>query len=66
MSALRDHNEASHKALAGEMLYHAVVGPEPPFHPEIQAFLKGLSLPCANGFKFLDVRTLFKLFFNHD
>lgn len=37
------------------MLYAAIVGAEPPSHPEIQGFAEGFSLPCRNGFKFYTV-----------
>lgn len=37
------------------MLYSATIGTVPPEHPELQAFMKGLRLPCANGFTFLVV-----------
>jgi hypothetical protein len=52
---LRDRDQASHNALAAEMLYRGVVGTEPASHPEIQAFKQGFELPCRNGFSFFDV-----------
>lgn len=42
-------------ARAPEILYYAIFGPEPPFHPEWKAFIQGFSLKCRNGFTFLDV-----------
>jgi hypothetical protein len=53
---LRDRNNQSHQALAGEMLYKSVIGPEFPNHPEIQAFIKGFNLACRNGFNFSQVK----------
>jgi len=59
---LRDHDEQSHQALASEMLYKSVIGPEFPNHPELQAFMKGFGLPCRNGFTFAQVSfTLYRL-----
>jgi hypothetical protein len=46
----------SHAALAAEMLYRSVIGTEPPNHPEIRAFTRGLELRCCNGLTFFDVR----------
>lgn len=37
------------------MLYAAIIGAEPPSHPEIRSFAEGFSLPCRNGFKFYTV-----------
>jgi hypothetical protein len=37
------------------MLYRAVIGTEPPNHPELMAFKRGLMLPCRNGFNFFKV-----------
>ncbi|KAF8882082.1 hypothetical protein BD779DRAFT_1473054 [Infundibulicybe gibba] len=52
VALLGDRTPASHKAMAGEMLYRAIVGPsESPSHPEIQSFLAGFDLPCRNGFR---------------
>ncbi|KAF8806703.1 hypothetical protein BYT27DRAFT_7101798 [Phlegmacium glaucopus] len=31
---------------APEILHAAIIGPEPPSHPEIQSFAKGFSLSC--------------------
>ena len=44
---------------APEILYYAIFGPGPPFHPEWKAFIQGFSLKCRNGFSFLDVRQYF-------
>ena len=52
---MHGHDQASHDTIASKMIYWAIVGAEPIAHPEIQAFLKGFSLPCANGFTFLEV-----------
>lgn len=54
-ATLQVRDEQSHKALAAELLYAAVVGPVPHEHAEIQAFRKGFQLPCNSGFSFLDV-----------
>jgi hypothetical protein len=55
VALLRDRDEQSHQALAGEMLYRSVIGPEFPNHPELQAFKKGFNLACRNGFNFSQV-----------
>ncbi|THV06604.1 hypothetical protein K435DRAFT_937618 [Dendrothele bispora CBS 962.96] len=39
---------AAHNSTASLMLYRAAIGPEPPLHPELQAFIKGLRLPCKD------------------
>ncbi|THU97734.1 hypothetical protein K435DRAFT_857294 [Dendrothele bispora CBS 962.96] len=39
---------ATHNSTASLMLYRAAIGPEPPLHPELQAFIKGLRLPCKD------------------
>ena len=46
-------------ARAPEILYYAIFGPEPPFHPEWKAFIQGFALKCRNGFTFLDVSFFF-------
>ncbi len=51
-----DHNIT---ARAPEILYYAIFGPEPPFHPEWKAFMQGFALKCCNGFTFLDVSFFF-------
>jgi hypothetical protein len=58
---LLGRDEVSHKALASEMLYRAIIGPESYNHPEWQAFISGFKLPCRNGFNFLDVSDLCRL-----
>lgn len=55
LACLYDRTEGSHNALAVEMLYMAVIGNVQPEHPELQAFLAGLRLPCRNGFTFCNV-----------
>ena len=37
------------------MLYAAIIGAEPPSHPEIRSFAEGFNLSCRNGFKFSTV-----------
>ena len=37
------------------MLYAAIIGAEPPSHPEIRSFSEGFNLSCRNGFKFSTV-----------
>ena len=39
------------------MLYKAVIGSEPPSHPEVQPFRHGFDLQCRSGFKFTEVRS---------
>jgi hypothetical protein len=43
------------------MLYAAIIGAEPPSHPEIRSFAEGFSLSCRNGFKFITVSKFFPL-----
>jgi hypothetical protein len=47
-----------HNKIGAEMLYSALLGPEPPSHPEWMAFREGFSLPCINGFDFRKVSDL--------
>ncbi|KAH9921593.1 uncharacterized protein B0H18DRAFT_956554 [Fomitopsis serialis] len=51
---LQDRSEESHHVIAVDMLYRVIVGTEPPEHPELQAFMRGLRLACKNGFSFPD------------
>jgi hypothetical protein len=53
--SLLDRDEASHQALAAEMLYRGVLGVAPPTHPEFSTFIKGFTLPCRGGFSFPEV-----------
>ncbi|KAH9910864.1 hypothetical protein B0H21DRAFT_714417, partial [Amylocystis lapponica] len=55
VAILLDHDEAAHNAMAADMLYHGIMGEAAVEHPEIQAFIKGFSLPCRNGFSFLQL-----------
>ncbi|KAJ3496500.1 hypothetical protein NLJ89_g10477 [Agrocybe chaxingu] len=57
ISCLQHRDDASHHALAAEMLHKAVIGPEFITHPEFQAFLKGFRLYCANGFTFTKIKS---------
>ena len=59
-AGLRDRDQVSHEALAGEMLHRSVVGAEPPSHPELRAFRSGFNLTCRNGFSFPEVRPNFQ------
>ncbi len=52
---LRGRSKEMHNKVGAEMLYNALLGPEPPSHPEWIAFREGFSLPCANGFDFCQV-----------
>lgn len=47
-----------HDKIGAEMLYSAILGPEPPSHPEWIAFREGFSLPCGNEFDFCKVNYL--------
>ncbi|EIN10150.1 hypothetical protein PUNSTDRAFT_63951, partial [Punctularia strigosozonata HHB-11173 SS5] len=55
--ALQGRTPALHDAMACEMLYRTIIGPEPHLHPEWEAFFSGLALPCAGGFNLLNVIT---------
>ncbi|KAF8164427.1 hypothetical protein BJ912DRAFT_863835, partial [Pholiota molesta] len=56
IACLLDRDATSHKALASEMLYRAIVGTEPHTHREIQAFLQGFRMPCQRtGFNLTKV-----------
>ncbi|TFK18358.1 hypothetical protein FA15DRAFT_709940 [Coprinopsis marcescibilis] len=47
-------DEAGHRSLGPEILYHALFGLSPPYHPEFKAFISGASLSCPrSGFNFL-------------
>ena len=52
---LWEHDQHVHDTMAVQMLFRAVVGPEPPTHPKIQAFRHGFDLPCSNSFRFTEV-----------
>ncbi|KAH9950526.1 hypothetical protein B0H21DRAFT_686429, partial [Amylocystis lapponica] len=54
-SSVAGRDQAEHAAYAAEMLYRALIGPASYRHPQWQAFLYGLHLPCRNGFDFLQV-----------
>ncbi|KAH9918518.1 hypothetical protein B0H21DRAFT_827558 [Amylocystis lapponica] len=54
-SSVTGRDQAEHAAYAAKMLYRALIGPASYRHPEWQAFLYGLRLPCCNGFDFLQV-----------
>ncbi|KAH8096921.1 hypothetical protein DFH11DRAFT_1526941, partial [Phellopilus nigrolimitatus] len=55
-SSLAIRDETMHEAIAGDMLYRSIIGPESHRHPEIRAFVWGFSLPCPDSaFTFLDV-----------
>ncbi|KAF6762168.1 hypothetical protein DFP72DRAFT_1061446 [Ephemerocybe angulata] len=45
LSPYRERDEASHKQIAAEMLFRAVIGSTPPSHEEFRAFIAGFSLP---------------------
>lgn len=51
--ATRDHQ--SHQAIAALLLYNAIMGPEPPSHPEISCWTRGLRMACTNGFSLAQV-----------
>lgn len=53
ITVFRDRDAIWQKAYAPEILYTAIFGPEPPFHPEWKAFVTGFTLKCRNGFDFL-------------
>ncbi|KAK7467565.1 hypothetical protein VKT23_004618 [Stygiomarasmius scandens] len=50
IETLQDRDFATHNAIVSLMLYNAAIGPEPPLHPEMQAFLRAFRLPTSNGF----------------
>ncbi|KAJ7254009.1 hypothetical protein B0H12DRAFT_1017342, partial [Mycena haematopus] len=55
IASLQSRDVNSHNVLATEMLYVALIGPQPSSHDEIKAFLTGLKLGCVNGFDFMQV-----------
>ncbi|KAF8166430.1 hypothetical protein K438DRAFT_1857228 [Mycena galopus ATCC 62051] len=55
VASLQGRDQPQHQALGFEMLYTSVIGPQPPTHTELKAFVKGLRSPCANGLDFCDV-----------
>ncbi|KAI0070691.1 hypothetical protein K474DRAFT_743508 [Panus rudis PR-1116 ss-1] len=48
----RIRDNTTHAALAATLLYHAVLGTQPPSHPYVRAFRAGFDLPCRNGLTF--------------
>ncbi|KAK7464421.1 hypothetical protein VKT23_006588 [Stygiomarasmius scandens] len=50
IGSMRIRSPASHDAALALMLYRAALGPEPPLHPELQAFLHAFRLPSAHRF----------------
>ncbi|KAF8140970.1 hypothetical protein K438DRAFT_1879028 [Mycena galopus ATCC 62051] len=55
IASLQGRDQPQQQALGFEMLYTSVIGPQPPTHTELKAFVKGLRSPCANGLDFCDV-----------
>jgi hypothetical protein len=55
-----------HDALALEMLWGVIMGPDVPRgHPEHMALRSGMRLSCRNGFNFFEVRRLYPAFIGH-
>ncbi|KAJ7026563.1 hypothetical protein C8F04DRAFT_1045551 [Mycena alexandri] len=54
-AALRLRNDAQHRAIKNEMVYHSLIGSQLPSHPEIATFFKSMQLGCPNGFDFFQV-----------
>ncbi|KAK7034965.1 hypothetical protein R3P38DRAFT_2518602, partial [Favolaschia claudopus] len=52
-SALRGRSAVQHEVLGHEIVYHSLVGSQPPSQTEIKSTLFGLRLPCKNGFDLL-------------
>ena len=59
VSSLQGRDEASHKALAAEILHTSLLGPASPMHPEWEAFKAGFNMPCRNGSTTSKVMDLF-------
>ncbi|KAJ6450648.1 hypothetical protein C8R45DRAFT_1113986 [Mycena sanguinolenta] len=55
IASIESRDLAQHNALARDILYTALIGPQPATHDELAAFLAGLRLPCLNGFTFTEV-----------
>ncbi|KAL1700638.1 hypothetical protein EV121DRAFT_295013 [Schizophyllum commune] len=55
--AIRD--QQSHNAAASMLLFNCIMGPEPPTHPEIVAWTRGLKMACPNGFTLAQVMQSF-------
>ncbi|KAJ7845313.1 hypothetical protein B0H13DRAFT_2363761 [Mycena leptocephala] len=55
IASLQNRDLSQHRALATDMLYTALIGPHPPSHSELKAFLTGFQIPCSNGFDFRKV-----------
>ncbi|KAH8105799.1 hypothetical protein DFH11DRAFT_1518335 [Phellopilus nigrolimitatus] len=58
-SVYQERDMDSHNAIASEMLYKAILGPEMHLHVEWQAFMAGFRLSCRNGFSFPTAVKLF-------
>ncbi|KAJ7581705.1 hypothetical protein C8J56DRAFT_1056710 [Mycena floridula] len=54
VSSLNNRSVDAHNLLVADVLYHCVIGNQPPLHPEFQAFMKGFRLPTRSGFNFID------------
>ncbi|KAJ7511954.1 hypothetical protein B0H11DRAFT_2371466 [Mycena galericulata] len=52
MASVETRDEATHNGLLVELLYRAVIGSEPPTHPDVISLSRGFRLPCQNGFTF--------------
>ncbi|KAJ7866719.1 hypothetical protein B0H13DRAFT_2352284 [Mycena leptocephala] len=55
IASLQNRDLSQHRALATDMLYTALIGPHPPSHSELKAFLTGFQISCSNGFDFRKV-----------
>ncbi|KAK6996241.1 hypothetical protein R3P38DRAFT_3628806 [Favolaschia claudopus] len=52
-SALRGRSAVQHEVLGHKIVYHSLVGSQPPSQTEIKSTLFGLRLPCKNGLDLL-------------
>ncbi|TFY76208.1 hypothetical protein EWM64_g7804 [Hericium alpestre] len=55
-ASLSERTSESHMALAAELLFKMIMGPQRLSHPEWASFVEGFRLRCRNGFDFTQVR----------
>ncbi|KAF8208552.1 hypothetical protein K438DRAFT_1930208 [Mycena galopus ATCC 62051] len=55
VASLQGRDLRQHQTLGLNMIYTCLIGPQPPAHAELMDFLKGLRMPCRNGFDLMQV-----------
>lgn len=52
---MQSRDQVQHDAIAADMLYTAIFGPQPPTHPEYKALFSGMEFYCRSGFTMHEV-----------